>query len=106
GLFPAVDRERHPRLRPRRVANPEGQFKWLGRFDRQSRRVLFGEPGLLADGEALLLPVQLRGDEEVDVEGLIGAEVDRVAVLRMVLHPRADAAPERSVGRGVSPERA
>ena len=57
--------------------------------------LLFGIARLLAELQALRLPAQLGGDEQIDVERLVAVmEVDAVAVLRVVLDARAGAAPE------------
>src|SRR3546814_15122028 len=46
------------------------------------------------------VPIERRGDEQVDVERARVVPVDRIAVLRMAFHPRADAAPKAIVVGG------
>ena len=78
------------------MAQLERQLDRLLAGEGQPRGVAFGVLRLLAQGEAGLLPRQLRGDEQVDVQGLrCVMEVDTIAVLGVVLHARPHAAPER-----------
>src|SRR5215831_10454249 len=70
------------------------------------RRVFFRKLRLLTNGQPFLFPLQLRSDEEVDVERPVLMKVDRVGILGVVLHPSADAAPEGLFGRRKGLERA
>ena len=56
------------------------------------------EGGLLTERDAPLLPVQFRADEEVHIEGVAHVGIDELAVLAVILHARAHAAPHAFVG--------
>ena len=98
---PAVDRQpltvhAHGEavLRPRRVAQAQGEPGRLLEAQHEPCPVLVGEAGLLADRQALLPPAELGGEEEVDEERVALSRVDGLAVAGRVLHPRPHAAPE------------
>ena len=102
GLSLAVDAHREAVLRPGRVAQAQGEARRLLEAQGEPRLVLVGEAGLLAHDEALLLPRELGGEEEVHEQGVALARVDRLAVAGRVLHPGPHAAPERVLGRRVA----
>ena len=102
GLGLAVDAHREAVLRPRRVAQAQGEARRLLEAQDEPGPVLVGEASLLAKRQALLAPRQLRGEEEVDEERVALARVDRLAVAGRVLHPGPHAAPERVLGRRVA----
>ena len=52
-----------------------------------------GEAGLLAQGDAFFLPGEFGTDEEVHIEGIAHVGIDELAILAVVLHARAHAAP-------------
>src|SRR4029079_8483121 len=72
--------------------------------DLEARAAGFWKRRRLPQLDACVPPGQRRGDEQVDVQRVTlrsaggAAEVDRVAVLRVVLHAGARAAPERIEG--------
>ena len=66
----------------------------------EHRARLIGEPRLLGDDKVATL--ELGGDEEVDIEGLAAiVGIDEMAILGVVLHAGAHAAPHALVGLGV-----
>jgi len=98
-LVPAVDRQRHALRRPTGHAQAQLELNRSLRPDRQSRRRHFGELRVLTYGNALVLPAQFAGDEQVHPERLVVVEVDRVGVLGVILQAGAGAAPERVTRR-------
>src|SRR5665647_757728 len=83
---------------PTRYPDAEGERDRFRSADDERRLRLFGEARFLTDLDAFFLPVELGGDEQVDEESAAVVEIDAVAVLGVVLHPRPRTAPERVVG--------
>ena len=88
------------RLHPSGIAHQQGEVALpLGDGDFAGLGV--GELGLLPELHAPLAPVELGGDEEVHIQRVALMGVDKLAVLAVVLHSRAHAAPHGLVGGGV-----
>ncbi len=87
-----------PGRRTLRVARTGRSTLTVRRVDRRS-----GKRRLLSQRQPLVLPRHDRRDKEVDPESVGAAEVDRIAILRVVLHAGARATPERPLGRVEQP---
>src|ERR1022692_4212118 len=87
------------------MSNVQGESRRGGRLDLQTGSAGFRERSDLRQSDSPFLPVHRGGDEKVDVERITqrpirsSAEIDRVAVLGMVLDAGACAAPKGIKGR-------
>ena len=82
----------------------KGQLNWLGGREEEANGFLFGEFSFQAKREIPLLPIELRGDEEVNEEGIIAMEIDELSIASVVLHSRSHTAPEGLKGGGIDLE--
>src|SRR5262249_4390727 len=106
GLSLSVYGHRYPRLRPRWIANLERKEYRLPGLENDPSQVFIREARFLSQGQALLFPGQFRRDEQIHVHRTIIVEIDRIGILRVVLHPRSYATPERVILGGIRLESA
>ena len=83
---------------PGRVAQVDGHGDGLVGGDFEGCRLLVGISGGLHNLDALVLPRQLAGQEQIHIQVPLTVEIDGIAILRLAFHAGAGATPKRIIG--------
>jgi hypothetical protein len=81
----------------------QGERLRLREFQCEPRTLLGGKRGFLAERESERGIVQLGGDEEIDVNAVVRARINKPSVFARVFHAGPDAAPEAFSRNRVNP---